>query len=227
MVSTSVPGSRGGPSPRGWGNHVAGIGDEHKYRAIPTRVGKSRPKLRLDRHSAGHPHAGGEIEGHGYGWRVINGPSPRGWGNLGPGLMMRGVWRAIPTRVGKSTADGRMLLHDTGHPHAGGEIALRLKCQIPLIGPSPRGWGNLITHGTIGDKWRAIPTRVGKSRRRGRNTPAPPGHPHAGGEIRINSRRGQSASGPSPRGWGNHVQLGSGRLSDRAIPTRVGKSRGR
>ncbi len=50
----------------------------------------------------GHPHAGGEIDLGEPLKGFEPGPSPRGWGNLIKGLTMLSVFRAIPTRVGKS-----------------------------------------------------------------------------------------------------------------------------
>ncbi len=91
----------------------------------------------------------------------------------------------------------------TGHPHAGGEITGKVfTAQLPS-GPSPRGWGNL--DGERGQKThvRAIPTRVGKSRRLTSGRWQQPGHPHAGGEIGGCHYCELACVGPSPRGWGN------------------------
>ncbi len=52
------------------------------------------------------------------------------------------------------------------------------------------------------------------------------GHPHAGGEIGDVNAVCLAEVGPSPRGWGNPTAAHTLKLSARAIPTRVGKSKG-
>ena len=91
-----------------------------------------------------------------------------------------------------------------GHPHVGGEIPPKRPCKARFGGPSPRGWGNL--------KRRFFVSRKSL------------GHPHVGGEILNDVQRFAPCSGPSPRGWGNRGAKGISELSERAIPTWVGKS---
>ena len=112
----------------------------------------------------------------------------------------------------------------TGHPHAGGEIPLRSTVGAWIIGPSPRGWGNLENGLEDTIQARAIPTRVGKSCLQVHSPCARPGHPHAGGEITETCRPTSSIAGPSPRGWGNPWRRLPAAGPGRAIPTRVGKS---
>ena len=213
-----------GPSPRGWGNrhpeHPVGV----HVRAIPTRVGKSRPPRRDGPQRAGHPHAGGEIAPADQPAPDIVGPSPRGWGNQIRDRSQPPGDRAIPTRVGKSEKKSHFVQNKSGHPHAGGEISPSSVLAVTFIGPSPRGWGNRERHHEGGDPLRAIPTRVGKSWTRGHATRCRSGHPHAGGEIRRRTRGTRCQNGPSPRGWGNRGGGRSPARRSRAIPTRVGKS---
>ena len=234
-----------GPSPRGWGNRLRRFNRHRPRRAIPTRVGKSNVVAVDGKGISGHPHAGGEIPDEWPGAGTGDGPSPRGWGNLGSDDLVSACSRAIPTRVGKSEGPAGAVVQ-------GG-------------GPSPRGWGNRSTAGGAARRTRAIPTRVGKSvigvlrpprsaghphaggeiqapsasgcparaiptrvgksgPHSGRHTPRA-GHPHAGGEIASVGGRSSFASGPSPRGWGNPRPGSSRPPGRRAIPTRVGKSR--
>ncbi len=216
----------GGPSPRGWGNQRSPALVTALERAIPTRVGKSkvtRPPWAL---SSGHPHAGGEILVAASDSSPVDGPSPRGWGNLGCLAGLAGLARAIPTRVGKSVPTAGHGRRCAGHPHAGGEISSANVPAAAISGPSPRGWGNPGCFDEPACVLRAIPTRVGKSDPLEFHPSASTGHPHAGGEIgNIISEPGQR-DGPSPRGWGNHEVPPAAAEVDRAIPTRVGKSYG-
>ena len=91
-------------------------------------------------------------------------------------------------------------------------------------GPSPRGWGNRMVLPALQGVTRAIPTRVGKSKRGPTLMQSATGHPHAGGEIDGTRLGVNDLVGPSPRGWGNHLETHLEALADRAIPTRVGKS---
>ena len=196
--------SESGPSPRGWGNLPQNPECCPALRAIPTRVGKSHMNPDRMLRVAGHPHAGGEIARRSNNPTLQAGPSPRGWGNQRPRLLVADVVRAIPTRVGKSSIARRSALAKTGHPHAGGEIGCWSDLHGTGAGPSPRGWGNL--------------------RLWVRNCVAQAGHPHAGGEISRCRPPRSATAGPSPRGWGNRGHQGGQRPDRRAIPTRVGKS---
>ena len=134
--------SKNGPSPRGWGNQADIALAWANERAIPTRVGKSSIAKRRPTRPAGHPHAGGEIATPSKPYHTTPGPSPRGWGNRCRGVCLGFFWRAIPTRVGKSTPRPKFHRVRAGHPHAGGEILMCGKRICIFRGPSPRGWGN-------------------------------------------------------------------------------------
>ena len=114
--------SDSGPSPRGWGNLIRLLLESFHHRAIPTRVGKSVLSLCYIRQLTGHPHAGGEIQPRQQSQSRHIGPSPRGWGNLWYIRLASGEYRAIPTRVGKSSHPCASSAPPAGHPHAGGEI---------------------------------------------------------------------------------------------------------
>ncbi len=206
---TLSPAGTIGPSPRGWGNLAETDDGRVTTRAIPTRVGKSRQSRHYSEDHAGHPHAGGEIflDGESDCW--LDGPSPRGWGNRGGQSLRIVLRRAIPTRVGKSISSPLAAPFSSGHPHAGGEIMQKKHADFVPIGPSPRGWGNLSFERSEVNRWRAIPTRVGKSAFRADKTRPRPGHPHAGGEIVGKFHRNSMGCGPSPRGWGNLRMLKS------------------
>ncbi len=75
------------------------------------------------------------------------------------------LFRAIPTRVGKSTYYRTAERSGAGHPHAGGEIPEIVETISPRVGPSPRGWGNPRRGSIPHQLSRAIPTRVGKSQK--------------------------------------------------------------
>src|SRR5436190_188228 len=89
--------TRGGPSPRVWGERAGRWWGGGGLRTIPTRVGRtvrsiSRLLLRAD-----HPHACGEnpqmvVQV----WRRF-GPSPRVWGELTSSLVTENAGRTIPT----------------------------------------------------------------------------------------------------------------------------------
>ena len=49
-----------------------------------------------------HPHAGGENGADGRAIRLLNGPSPRGWGKHMSSTYAERNIRTIPTRVGKT-----------------------------------------------------------------------------------------------------------------------------
>ncbi len=194
------------------------------WRAIPTRVGKSKDRDASGSLFSGHPHAGGEIHPRKVRRVVAVGPSPRGWGNHGDDAIREPNVRAIPTRVGKSRGRSTLTSSTTGHPHAGGEIPHPRIPHCTCDGPSPRGWGNLRHLRRSDAERRAIPTRVGKSTASDGTATTPAGHPHAGGEIPHPRIPHCTCDGPSPRGWGNLPPILALFSKVRAIPTRVGKS---
>ena len=69
-----------------------------------------------------------------------------------------------------------------GHPHAGGENKLEILSASLENGPSPRGWGKRWLFIAVLVCFRAIPTRVGKTKLEFAAGKQSAGHPHAGGE---------------------------------------------
>ncbi len=154
-----------GPSPRGWGHQNLRVWPQLSLRAIPTRVGTSRPSTHHQANLEGHPHAGGDIQQKRSKRYNSGGPSPRGWGHHCSACSRRPVCRAIPTRVGTSSHVIDWILGVAGHPHAGGDIFISFGKITQLYGPSPRGWGHHNDWLTRHIGRRAIPTRVGTSTR--------------------------------------------------------------
>ena len=181
-----------------------------------------RPSRRMG--GAGHPHAGGENTTAASSPYRAFGPSPRGWGKLFRKMHSTPRTRAIPTRVGKTLPAVLVRLFMAGHPHAGGENVVWQTRRCFLFGPSPRGWGKPARNRGGGKESRAIPTRVGKTKRNAWMNRANAGHPHAGGENRAVFGASAHDIGPSPRGWGKHRENRPYSRRNRAIPTRVGKT---
>jgi len=171
-----------GPSPRGWGEHGQVVGFEGPIRTIPTRVGRTCGRGRGRRWRSDHPHAGGENIGQALGGGSGAGPSPRGWGERRAGILYARWHRTIPTRVGRTARRRVARPGIADHPHAGGENPSGPSSPTPSPGPSPRGWGELLTGKRVHHVFRTIPTRVGRTRQVVRTSHQCADHPHAGGE---------------------------------------------
>ena len=85
-------------------------------------------------------------------------------------------------------------------------------------------WGELVFEVVGKISKRTIPTRVGRTSKPTENQPFHPDHPHACGENEQLRNRTLPALGPSPRVWGEHHRLDLGKLAERTIPTRVGRT---
>ena len=117
--------SRGGSSPRVWGQAEFRLRAFCSSRIIPTRVGTSDEELMNELKKRDHPHACGDK-----GTRRLNrsqspGSSPRVWGQVAS-------WNA-PYAVSED------------HPHAYGDKSLRTLKTARLRGSSPRVWGQGIS----------------------------------------------------------------------------------
>ena len=152
-----------------------------------------------------------------------DGTSPRGWGKVHLHRDAHAIPRNIPTRVGKRTGPPRCAGARSEHPHAGGEKVRVRHPQQRHIGTSPRGWGKGTATQARRRIARNIPTRVGKSSSSRRRSGWRSEHPHAGGEKRAKCISAGCACGTSPRGWGKGNGVGEACLTQRNIPTRVGK----
>ena len=155
---------------------------------------------------------------------VVHGPSPRGWGKQCHPNHAAMCWRTIPTRVGKTGSQRKNPAWVPDHPHAGGENSAGSMSSSSDAGPSPRGWGKRRRQPEALLDQRTIPTRVGKTINRSKNETTKTDHPHAGGENSRSSLGVDSASGPSPRGWGKPSSRPPRASPWRTIPTRVGKT---
>ena len=130
-----------GPSPRGWGEpHGPGL-PSPRARTIPTRVGRTIAKRPGNNLPADHPHAGGENLSRAVFWALMDGPSPRGWGEPTRSIGFVCGRRTIPTRVGRTASGFATRSATADHPHAGGENDVRPFTVVRIHGPSPRGWG--------------------------------------------------------------------------------------
>ncbi len=219
--------SHAGPSPRGWGERGVARIHQRGNRTIPTRVGRTRSKLRphRPRKIADHPHAGGENKPSAASSRAPLGPSPRGWGERGLQRRRIPAERTIPTRVGRTWRFSHFSKNAPDHPHAGGENVAGRRFSVSDAGPSPRGWGERVYSDRRGQRQRTIPTRVGRTNLRPATPPAQTDHPHAGGENFRGIRSRLPIPGPSPRGWGELDGAAHSIGRRRTIPTRVGRTR--
>ena len=112
-----------GPSPRGWGELEHNLAEFNERRTIPTRVGRTLCDRLGTYGVSDHPHAGGENK------LTLLTHSTTSW--------------TIPTRVGRTASSNRIGVSTPDHPHACGEICSVFIGSLILIGPSPRGWGEL------------------------------------------------------------------------------------
>ncbi len=95
----------------------------------------------------------------------------------------------------------------------------------PVVGSSPRAWGNALAPDAMSIYSRVIPTCVGKWGRSNRSATILAGHPHVRGEMGGESDRRAALYGSSPRAWGNDEAGSRDDSSQRVIPTCVGKCR--
>ena len=155
---------------------------------------------------------------------VVNGPSPRGWGEHVDADHGMGCARTIPTRVGRTRWTCTAKSPAADHPHAGGENSSTARLAMSRSGPSPRGWGEHDALALGRGANRTIPTRVGRTCvARFRSSPRSD-HPHAGGENLIVAPLVNLERGPSPRGWGELREVANRLAVLRTIPTRVGRT---
>ena len=218
------PTSRKTDHPRaGGGNHkrpistIAGIG------TIPARAGKPRWPGGSRRTLGDHPRAGGETPQHRHDAGLLEGPSPRGRGNLAACLGVAVRFGTIPARAGKPSNPSSWGCPSWDHPRAGGETTFASFTPPSTPGPSPRGRGNPRScarwrgvHGTIPARAGKPPTAAAmRCRRRD--------HPRAGGETALVYSRPTNPSPPSPRGRGNRPNGDARNTTPPTIPARAGK----
>ena len=130
-----------GSSPRVWGQ-ADKVDYENFYdRIIPTRMGTSSITARFPEMRWDHPHAYGDKFNVDEVLSLVEGSSPRVWGQVkfcGTADKNTGI---IPTRMGTSC---RVCVWDAelrDHPHAYGDKPLSLRQIWKKLGSSPRVWG--------------------------------------------------------------------------------------
>ena len=156
---------------------------------------------------------------------IVTGPSPRVWGELSGVAAIIDVERTIPTRVGRTRLRSLGSSRWSDHPHACGENGLPETMILMWYGPSPRVWGELRMQKSTLDAVRTIPTRVGRTPCSGKLSAVSADHPHACGENSRCTASRNACNGPSPRVWGELVELVLLQPEQRTIPTRVGRTR--
>ena len=133
--------SRGGSSPRVWGQAEFRLRAFCSSRIIPTRVGTSDEELMNELKKRDHPHAYGDK-----GTRRLNrsqspGSSPRVWGQVAVFVYTQKYKGIIPTRVGTRYTVLPVTVSVKDHPHACGDKNV---FDTPSSSPnksSPRVWG--------------------------------------------------------------------------------------
>ena len=78
--------------------------------------------------------------------------------------------RIIPTRMGTSTEQSLRCFHSRDHPHAYGDKARKAKGLTLDVGSSPRVWGQETLKQSFYVATGIIPTRMGTSKIKRRDT---------------------------------------------------------
>ena len=113
--------------------------------------------------NSAHPHVCGE---HGSGRLFIptlNGSSPRVWGAQWTSYKCGDYRRLIPTCVGSTCLDRRLLACSQAHPHVCGEHNFVNRTCLDKFGSSPRVWGAPTSIRSVRFTVRLIPTCVGST----------------------------------------------------------------
>ena len=144
------------------------------------------------------------------------------WGQVPTYAKQVASEKIIPTRVGTSNTQGLLSASKQDHPHACGDKCTTFSERLTLSGSSPRVWGQGNRSGHIYGKRRIIPTRVGTSTKSFAGEMLPWDHPHACGDKHIPSWEIYTATGSSPRVWGQDCLNSFDNFFHMIIPTRVG-----
>ena len=168
-----------------WGQVLRLCRYKQALRIIPTRVGTRNSLPFFATASKDHPHACGDKRECSNFLQVLQGSSPRVWGQVSSSKKATRSLRIIPTRVGTSGIRDNACSRAKDHPHACGDKSACFKLAKSVVGSSPRVWGQDIKKAVACDCRRIIPTRVGTRpqrhgiHRRGRD------HPHACGDKSV------------------------------------------
>ena len=133
--------ARTGSSPRVWGQVYKSSRRCRANGIIPTRVGTSATFSAVVNEIWDHPHACGDKFVYTQKYQVMEGSSPRVWGQGSKKYETHAILGIIPTRVGTS-------LQITG-------------AMAHRAGSSPRVWGQALTAQELHLSAGIIPTRVG------------------------------------------------------------------
>ena len=130
---------------------------------IPTRVGTSQVCCDIFANRQDHPHACGDKLRHIELKLMLQGSSPRVWGQASFGNKIFYAFRIIPTRVGTRNDKVACVRISRDHPHACGDKFQQVISVFISDGSSPRVWGQENTDTDTEPNDRIIPTRVGTS----------------------------------------------------------------
>ena len=108
------------------------------------------------------------------------------------------------------------------HPHACGDKSVPVFDTVPVLGSSPRVWGQDRKYTIRTKLLRIIPTRVGTSLVENISDTIDEDHPHACGDKGLMRLCARYAPGSSPRVWGQEVCVAGLCKGTGIIPTRVG-----
>ena len=153
-----------------WGQDIICYDDWDLTGIIPTRVGTRRVYLIWIMRTRDHPHACGDKTERIPGLRKAKGSSPRVWGQVPPAFIDLSGKRIIPTRVGTSLLIHRLRPLSRDHPHACGDKEAFELTVTNVLGSSPRVWGQDFSKSRSVTFVGIIPTRVGTSKIKRRDT---------------------------------------------------------
>ena len=181
VVTTSARSA--GSSPRVRGTPRRGCQHAGRRRFIPARAGNSARWRPIDRKSAVHPRACGELNADMESRGEWTGSSPRVRGTRIDRARLRHGTRFIPARAGNSARD-----------RTDGAI---------VGGSSPRVRGTPQHRQRGCARGRFIPARAGNSIKQAQNGTSSSVHPRACGELYETGVSWEAEFGSSPRGAGN------------------------
>ena len=214
-----------GPSPRGRGNPQRWLASRRGSRSIPAWAGKPRTRTPCRSTLQVHPRVGGETASRAVVTTSTTGPSPRGRGNPRPSPAPPSGSRSIPAWAGKPVAGVARAATPQVHPRVGGETMDTSWMAYSVMGPSPRGRGNL--HFVLASRFLSgsIPAWAGKPCTASIDGSMNKVHPRVGGETGCAGPLTRRSAGPSPRGRGNRRVAGARMIGSRSIPAWAGKPR--
>ena len=214
----------GGSSPRVRGTLSLKLPVHLTDRFIPARAGNSARWRPIDRKSAVHPRACGELHFTEVTLQCSFGSSPRVRGTLSVTSCRVGFGRFIPARAGNSQLWSRRARVPPVHPRACGELLDEAASTQAVDGSSPRVRGTPRRGCQHAGRRRFIPARAGNSRRQRGSVWSRTVHPRACGELNADMESRGEWTGSSPRVRGTRIDRARLRHGTRFIPARAGNS---